>query len=60
MFVSGMYMVGQKMGADLVFLKLCETKTEADQWAELYCDKIETDVRFVQVEISEPWEHADA
>jgi len=52
--------VGQKMGADLIFLKLCETKTEADQWAELYCDKIETDVRFVQVEISEPWEHADA
>ena len=60
MITCGMYIVARKMGDELQFLKLFETEIEADQWAEHKCQHIETEVRFVQVDISEPWEHADA
>jgi hypothetical protein len=54
-----MYIVARKMGDELQFLKLFETEIEANQWAEHNCEHIETEVRFVQVDISEPWEHID-
>jgi len=64
MLTCGMYMVaykpeGKPINDEWVFLKLCETEIEANQWVEHHCQHLETDVRFVQVDISEPWEHKD-
>ena len=64
MMTCGMYMLAHKPEGkpttdELVFLKLFETEIEANQWAEHNCQHLMTDVRFVQVDISEPWEHID-
>lgn len=62
MMTCGMYMAahkpeGKPNNDELVFLKLFETEIEANQWIEHNCQHLMTDVRFVQVDISEPWEH---
>ncbi len=56
MITTSMHMVSQKFGNDLQMIQLFETIEEALDFVEMSCQEIETDIREVDVTISEKWE----
>lgn len=53
---TSMFMVSQKFGDDLQLIQLFDTLGEALDFVEMSCQEIETDIREVDVTISEKWE----
>lgn len=53
---TSMYMVSQKFGDDLQLIQLFDTLGEAMDFVGMSCQEIETDIREVDVTISEKWE----
>lgn len=53
MMTTSMHMVSQKFGDDLQMIQLFDTLGEALDFVEMSCQEIETDIREVDVTISE-------